>query len=159
MIGKAFTATSEGAIVVTSPKGKLFKYKMFNIYSILLKEQELWDNQQLSSTPSTVAAPVYESCSPHAIHDRFKLMSHKCSKRHGCEKTTAMESDWDKVNFNAVVDYHLEQKWPKLGSKADIRVCYDYLKGKSKQTTSMESQTPAGDNHSDHMVRREKNWE
>jgi hypothetical protein len=59
-------------------------------------------------------------------------VSHKCSKLHGVEKTTTLESGWDKVKFDAAVDYHLEQKWPKLGSTADIRVCFEYLKSKPK---------------------------
>jgi hypothetical protein len=41
----------------------------------------------------------------------------------------------------------LEQKWPKLGSATDVRVCYDYLKGKPKWNAFVESQVTTNDKH------------
>jgi hypothetical protein len=148
MVCKAFIATSEDAIVGTSQKGKHFKNKMFNIYDLFLTEQEKRDNSRLSSRSVAVVSHVYDRRSPDAIYDRWKLVSHKCSKLHGCENTTVMESGWDATKFDAAVDYHLEQKWPKLGATADIRLCYDYLKGKPKWNAFMESQISGNEKHS-----------
>jgi hypothetical protein len=59
-----------------------------------------------------------------------------------------MESGWDATKFDAAVDCHLEQKWPKLGATADIRLCYAYLKCKPKWNAFMESQVSGNEKHS-----------
>jgi hypothetical protein len=120
---------------------------MFTIYNLFLNEQEKRDNQRLSSHSIASAALVHERRSPDAIYDRFKLVSYKCSKLLGVEKTTVLESGWDNIKFDVAVAFHLEQKWTKLGSTADIRLCFDYLKGKPKWNAFMESQNPTNDKH------------
>jgi hypothetical protein len=93
MVCKALIAASEDAIFGTSQKGKQFKFKRYNICCIILTEQEKRDNYRLSSlsTSFPVVPVVYDCHSPEAIYDRFKLVSHKCSKLHGCKNTTVME--------------------------------------------------------------------
>jgi hypothetical protein len=105
---KAFIAASEDALVGASQKGKQFKFKMFTICNLILKEQEQIEQQRLSARSVSPLPLVYEWRSPDAIYDRFKLVSHECSKLLGVEKTTVMESGWDQVKFDAGVDYHLE---------------------------------------------------
>lgn len=148
---KAFIATSEDAQVGTSQKGKVFKDKMYKLYLIFLVEQEKRDSQRLSAVKfnNLVLAPavVYDRCSPEAIYDRFKIVSHKCSKLLGIEATTTWESGWDQSKYDAAVNHHLKQKWPKLGSASDIRLSFDYLKGKPKWNAFMDAQVTGTNKH------------
>jgi hypothetical protein len=150
MVCKAFIAASEDSQVGTSQKGKNFKYKMFKLYDIFLIEQEKRDYQRLSlnkTKNNTTLNCIYDRRSPDAVYDRFKLVSHKCSKLLGIESTTTWESGWDQGKFDTAVDYHFEQKWPKLGICSDIRLCFDYLKGKPKWNSFMDSQFTGVDKH------------
>lgn len=151
MACKAFIAASEDAQVGTSQKGKIFKNKMYKFYDVFLVEQERREAQRLSSGKMKFFVPsainVFDRRSPDAIYDRFKMVSHKCSKLLGIESTTTWESGWDQAKFDAAVNYHLEQKWPKLGSASDIRLCFDYLKGKPKWNSFVDSQVTGNDKH------------
>lgn len=153
MACKAFIAASEDAQVGTSQKGKHFKNKMFKLYNGFLVEQERRDAQRLALGKYNInmlvpaVCAVYDRRSPDAIYDRFKLVSHKCSKLLGIESTTTWESGWDQGKFDSAVNYHLETKWPKLGSVSDIRLCFDYLKGKPKWNAFMDSQVTGNDKH------------
>lgn len=153
MACKAFIAASEDAQVGTSQKGKVFKNKMYKYYNLFLVEQERRDAQRLSLGKHNInimvpaACAVYDRRSADAVYDRFKLVSHKCSKLLGIESTTTWESGWDQGKFDAAVNHHLEQKWPKLGSSSDIRLCFEYLKGKPKWNSFMDSQAIGNDKH------------
>jgi hypothetical protein len=138
IVCKLFIAASEDALNGTSQKGYVFKLKMHLFFVQYLVEQEQLDALRYSSTLKLSTdleniPPVYDRRNSHSIYTRFKeILSARVSKFLGVEKTTLMESGWDKERFYMAVKYNFEQKWPRLGNPDDIRHCVEYLKDKPK---------------------------
>jgi hypothetical protein len=135
MICMAFITASEDSTAGASQKSATFKKKMYDFYIGNCKEQTKMDRSRISGMMQSTgrASPAaaddddndYDARSANAIYDRFKnIISFKCTKLLGVERTTARPSGFDDDKYQKLINHTFQVRFPKFGSADDICVCY-----------------------------------
>jgi hypothetical protein len=141
MVAKAFIVASEHPIVGAHQKGKVFKIRMHEIYTNLIKDQTAADKALLSRSSTATqeeyikqgVGAVYCDRPIDSIYNRFKgQIAPEVMKYIGIEETTAMETGWSLEDHKIAC---LESFKQRYGHAFDFFPQYEYLKDKNKFST------------------------
>jgi hypothetical protein len=141
MVAKAFISASEDPIFGAHQKGNVFKMKMHQIYSNLIKDQTAADKDLLSRSSMATqeeyikqgVGAVFCDHTSDSIFTRFKgQIAPEVMKYMGVQEMTAMETGWSLEDHKTAC---LELFKQRYGHAFDFFPQYDYLKDKNKFST------------------------